>query len=106
MTEILAFALRGEEEQKEKTAMEVFASRELSDDSPYIANPQQIDHSLEISDEQFQQIFELMEKRAGKPLEDCTPLERAKALYEVIRTSGSRTGCSYGISYESLYKKE
>jgi hypothetical protein len=62
MTEILAFALRGEEEQKEKTAMEVFASRELSDDSPYIANPQQIDHSLEISEGFSSENLEELEK--------------------------------------------
>jgi len=41
-----------------------------------------------------------MEKLAGKPLKDCTPLERAEVLYGVIRTGGA-----YGISYESSEEK-
>ena len=41
-----------------------------------------------------------MIEKAGKPLEDCTPLERAQALYEVIRVDGS-----YGISYEFSEEK-
>ncbi|MEM4215963.1 MAG: hypothetical protein QXD51_02665 [Candidatus Anstonellales archaeon] len=100
MTEILVLAFREREGQKEKTMMELFASRELSDDSPRTANPRPTDISLEISDEQFQQILDLMVKKTGKPLEKCTPLERAEALFEVIRVGGS-----YGISYEFSEEK-
>ena len=38
MTEILALVFKGTEERKEKTAMEIFASRELSDDSAHTTN--------------------------------------------------------------------
>ncbi|MGB9719558.1 MAG: hypothetical protein ACPL06_03120 [Candidatus Anstonellales archaeon] len=72
--------------------MELFASRELNEDSLQAANPRSTDPSLKISDEQFQQIFDLMVQKAGKPLENCTPLKRAEVLLEVICVDGVGVG--------------